>query len=67
MENIIPDGFYNPPVIDNKAHNKLLSYLFPAVKDGKMSIKTLKIFLRDMEFWGLKPLTIFSPSFTKAT
>lgn len=65
MDNIIPEGFYNPPVIDKKAHNNLLKYLFPAVKDGVMSIETLQKFLKDMEFWGLKPLTIFSPSFTK--
>ena len=67
LDKIIPEGFYNPPVIDKKAHNKLLKYLFPAVKDKKMSIETLQRFLRDMEFWGLKPLTIFSPSFTKNT
>lgn len=67
LDKFIPGGFYNPPFINAKAHNKLTSYLFPALTQGKIDIEVVIKFLDDMETWGMLLMAPFSPSFTPGT
>lgn len=66
IDKIIPDGYYNT-IVTKDAHNKLLNYIFKGLVNEQITIETVQEFIDDMEFWGIKPQTIFSPSFTKAT
>ena len=66
LENVIPNGYYNE-VLTKKKFSAFLSMIANAIMSGKITIKpTVYNFLRDYEFWALKLVTIFSPSYTPA-
>ena len=66
LENIIPNGYYNE-VLTKKKFSNFLTLIANAIMSGKIQIKpTVYEFLRDYEFWALKLVTIFSPSYTPA-
>ena len=66
LENVIPNGYYNE-VLTKKKFSAFLSMIANAIMSGKITIKpTVYSFLRDYEFWALKLVTIFSPSYTPA-
>ena len=66
LENVIPNGYYNE-VLTKKNFSAFLTIVANAIMSGKIQIKpTVYTFLRDYEFWALKLVTIFSPSYTPA-
>ena len=66
LENVIPNGYYNE-VLTKKKFSAFLTMVANAIMSGKIQIKpTVYTFLRDYEFWALKLVTIFSPSYTPA-
>lgn len=66
LEKVIPNGYYNE-VLNKKKFSAFLNYIAAAIMNGSISIKpTVYEFLRDYEFWALKLVTIFSPSYTSA-
>lgn len=66
LSDIIPNGYYNPKDIGKKGYFGFLNLLFPAVVAEKIDMdKVIKV-SNDLQFWGLKLIITFSPSFTKA-
>ncbi len=64
ISTVIPGGYYNV-TITKKTFSIFLDYIAQGIMNAKISIKpTVYEFLRDYEFWGLKLVTIFSPSYT---
>ena len=66
LEKITPNGYYNE-TLNKKKFSAFLNYVAAGIMNGKIPIKpTVYNFLRDYEFWALKLVTIFSPSYTSA-
>lgn len=66
LQHVIPNGYYNE-TLNKKKFSAFLSIIAAAIMSGKVKIKpTVYEFLRDYEFWALKLVTIFSPSYTSA-
>lgn len=64
IERIIPNGYYNE-IINNKKWNSLLDIVADATLNKKISITDeLYDFLKRFEFWSLKLVSVFSPSFS---
>lgn len=64
LEDIIPDGYVNK-VVTKKVFDKILGAMSNAVMSGKIKIiPTVSEFLRDYEFYGLKLVSVFSPSYS---
>lgn len=63
FEDVIPNGYWNTP-LDKKAFGNLIDILSNAVLNGKFNVEVLAGFLKDYEFYGLKLVTVFSPSYT---
>jgi len=66
ISHIVPDGFYNPDVINKKTYSDFLGLLFPAVVNKKITMEVVQRVVKEVEFWGLKLAITFSPAFTKA-
>lgn len=66
LEKITPNGYYNE-TLNKKKFSAFLNYVAAGIMNGKIQVKpTVYNFLRDYEFWALKLVTIFSPSYTSA-
>lgn len=66
LEKITPNGYYNE-TLNKKKFSAFLNYVAAGIMNGKITINpTVYNFLRDYEFWALKLVTIFSPSYTSA-
>lgn len=66
LESVIPNGYYNE-TLNKKKFTAYLSLVASGIMNGKIQIEpTVYTFLRDYEFWALKLVTIFSPSYTSA-
>lgn len=66
LEKIIPNGYYNE-TLNKKKFSAFLNLVAAGIMNGSISINpTVYHFLRDYEFWALKLVTIFSPSYTSA-
>lgn len=64
LETVIPDGYWNTPM-DKKSFGKLMDIISNALLTNKIKvIPTVVDFLKDYEFYGLKLVTAFSPSYT---
>lgn len=64
FEEIVPDGYLNE-VVTKKVFGKLMDMIASGVTEGKVKINPDVVeFLKDYEFYGLKAVTIFSPSYT---
>lgn len=64
IDNIIPNGFYNK-IITKKQFGEIMSYISSALNKKIIEINPTVIdFLKAYEFYGLKLVTIFSPSYT---
>lgn len=66
-DHLLPNHFYSAWPITAKNHEKLLDIIYQGCITKKMTIEQLINFLNDMEFWGLKPSSMISSSFTRAT
>lgn len=64
ISHIVPNGYYNE-VLTSKKVNALFDMMATAVTEGKLDIKSLVKTLKAIEFYGLKTVSIFSPSFTE--
>ncbi len=64
ISNIIPNGFYNE-VMTKKQFGEIMSYVSSALNKKLIKINPTVIdFLKAYEFYGLKLVSIFSPSYT---
>lgn len=64
VSSVIPGGYYNE-VLTKKKLTQFLDLLAQGILEGKLKIEPdIYQFLKDYEFWGLKLVTIFSPSYT---
>lgn len=64
FEKIVPDGYLNE-VVTKKTFEKLMGWISTGVMNKTISINPEVIdFLKDYEFYGLKAVTIFSPSYS---
>ena len=65
VENAIPNHFFNEE-ITSKAFNKFLGYVEKGLRDGIIQVEPhLLKFLMNYEFYSMKLVTIFSPSYTQ--
>ncbi len=65
VSHLIPNGFFNQ-VIDKNAFGEIMSHISAALSKGIIQIEpTVVDFLKDYEFYGLKFVAIFSPSYTQ--
>lgn len=65
LEPVIPNQYYNE-VVNKKGFKKLVGMLSEGLMMGKIQIDpTLIKWLKQYEFYGMKAVTIFSPSYTE--
>jgi len=65
LEPIIPNHFYNE-VVNKKGFKKLVALLSEGLMTQKIPVEpTLIKWLKQYEFYGMKAVTIFSPSYTR--
>lgn len=65
LEPVIPNHYYNE-VVNKKGFKKLVGMLSEGLMMGKISVDpTLIKWLKQYEFYGMKAVTIFSPSYTE--
>lgn len=65
VDMVIPNGFYNT-IVDGKGFSKLIDIISKALMDKKLPVDPNLIdFLKRYEFYTMKLVTLFSPSYTK--
>jgi hypothetical protein len=67
IDKIIPDGYLNVEKINNDTLMKINDYIFNSVMNKTLSIEDLQKYTHRLNFWSLKLVAIFSPSFTPRT
>lgn len=66
VENAIPNHFFNKEVT-KKAFGEFMGYLEAGLRQGIINVpNNLLPFLRNYEFYSMKLVTLFSPSYTQA-
>lgn len=66
IDKVVPNGFINEEMTD-KAFDKVLGYVEKGLRDQVLPIEpNLVNFLFNYEFYSMKLVTVFSPSYTKA-
>lgn len=65
IEDIIPNGYFNE-VVNGKGIGKIQDYISEGLMEGKIQIRpTLVKWLKNYEFYSMKCVTIFSPSYSE--